>query len=193
MQEVRTLRAQLKPLAVLEAKNAKRKAIAKTATDLEAKAAAIEGEEGARYLSTPEGRTLVRLNGGLNTLVNGLDTADAAPTTQQSAMFIELDKALEEQLAAWDRTQVKGHSATERATQESWITGARFTKTGPGHRRCAPDNNARPGQERRMIRVRVARAPSPAKAGTEIAPSVCSDRSHPHADLRMYRGMYRAD
>jgi hypothetical protein len=52
-------------------------------------------------LSTPEGRSLARLNGGLNALVSALDTADAAPTTQQVAMFAELDKALEEQLSAW--------------------------------------------------------------------------------------------
>jgi hypothetical protein len=107
VQEVRSLRAQLKPLTALDTKNAKRKAITKTAADLEAKSAALEGEEGARYLSTPEGRTLVRLNGGLGTLLNGLDTADAAPTTQQSAIFVELEKAWQEQLAAWSDMKSK--------------------------------------------------------------------------------------
>jgi len=52
-------------------------------------------------LSTPEGRSLARLNSGLNTLVSGLDTADGAPTTQQKATFVEIEKALEEQLSAW--------------------------------------------------------------------------------------------
>ncbi len=98
LQQVRSLRSQLKALA------AGPDAIKKTAAELDAKAASIEGEEGdyrARYLSTPEGRSLARLNGGLNALVSALDTADAAPTTQQVAMFGELDKALGEQLSAW--------------------------------------------------------------------------------------------
>jgi hypothetical protein len=98
LQQVRSVRSQLKALA------AEPDAIKKTAAELDAKAAPIEGEEGdyrARYLSTPEGRSLARLNGGLNALVSALDTADAAPTTQQVAMFGELDKALEEQLSAW--------------------------------------------------------------------------------------------
>jgi hypothetical protein len=113
VQQVRSLRSQLKALTAkifttgsTEKHRVSRglDAIQKTAAELDAKAAPIEGEEGdyrARYLSTPEGRSLARLNGGLNALVSALDTADAAPTTQQVAMFAELDKALEEQLSAW--------------------------------------------------------------------------------------------
>jgi hypothetical protein len=103
VQQVRSLRAQLKSLSG-------HAAIAKAAAELEAKAAPIEGEEGGygtRYLSTPEGRSLARLNGGLNALVSALDTADAAPTTQQVAMFGELDKALDEQLSAWAQLRAK--------------------------------------------------------------------------------------
>jgi len=83
---------------------------AKIATELEAKAAVLEGTEagsGARYLNTPEGRSLARLNSGLGTLLNALDTADAAPTTQQLAMFGELEKALLEQLSAWAQLKSK--------------------------------------------------------------------------------------
>ena len=109
LQQVRSLRAQLKALA-----GHGPDAITKTAAELEAKAATIEGEEGdyaTRYLSTPEGRSLARLNGGFNALVSALDTADAAPTTQQVAMFGELDKALEEQLSAW--AQLKSEDIPE--------------------------------------------------------------------------------
>ena len=45
--------------------------------DLEAKAAALEGDEGGygtRYLSTPEGRSLARLNSGLSSVLSALDT-----------------------------------------------------------------------------------------------------------------------
>ena len=103
LQQVRSLRAQLKSLSA-------HAAIAKAAAELEAKAAAIEGEEGGygtRYLSTPEGRSLSRLNSGFGAVVSALDTADDAPTTQQVAMFGELDKALEEQLSAWAQLKSK--------------------------------------------------------------------------------------
>jgi hypothetical protein len=91
------LRAQLKTLTSAP------DAIQKATADLQAKATTIEGEGGgygARFLSTPEGRTLSRLNSGFDALVSALDTADAAPTTQQVEMFGELNKALEEQLSA---------------------------------------------------------------------------------------------
>jgi photosystem II stability/assembly factor-like uncharacterized protein len=99
-------------------------AAAKIAAELEAKAATIEGEEGgfgARYLSTPEGRSLTRLNAGFNALVSALDTADAAPTTQQVAMFGELDNALEEQLSAWGQIKSKDIPAL---TEELKKTGS---------------------------------------------------------------------
>jgi photosystem II stability/assembly factor-like uncharacterized protein len=120
LQQVRSLRSQLKALkgngtdASQAAKNKKLAAIAaviaKTADEIKEKAAPIEGEEGdyaTRYLSTPEGRSLARLNGGLNALVSALDSADAAPTTQQTAVFGELTKALEEQLSAWGELKSK--------------------------------------------------------------------------------------
>jgi photosystem II stability/assembly factor-like uncharacterized protein len=100
VEQVRSLRAQLKTLS-------SQTAIAKAAAELDAKAASIEGGEGARYLSTPEGRSLSRLNSGFSTIVTALDTADAAPTTQQVTMFEELDKALEEQLSAWEQLKAK--------------------------------------------------------------------------------------
>ncbi len=115
LQQVRSLRAQLKSLktdahASSAASHSAMAAIAKAAAVLDAKAAAIEGEEGgygASYLSTPAGRTLAKLNSGLGTVLTALDSADAAPTTQQSAMFAELDQALTEQLSAWAELKSK--------------------------------------------------------------------------------------
>ena len=109
IQQIRSLRAQLKPLA-----NNKSEAIAKASAALETKLAALEGKEGgygSTYLSTPEGRSLAHLNSAFNALLTALDTADAAPTTQQEAMFGELDKALAEQLSAW--AQVKERDIPE--------------------------------------------------------------------------------
>jgi hypothetical protein len=98
--QVRILRAQLKSVKGQEA--------AKLAADLDVKAAAIEGKpDGTLYLSTPEGRSLARLNSGFAALLSALDTADAAPTTQEVSMFAELEKALQEQLAAWEQVKSK--------------------------------------------------------------------------------------
>ena len=106
LQLVRSLCSQLKSLT---GKNPSAE-LAKKIGDLEAKAADLAGDEGGygtRFLSTPEGRSLSRLNTGLGSVLSALDTADAAPTTQQSAMFAALEKALSEQLATWEQMKSK--------------------------------------------------------------------------------------
>jgi photosystem II stability/assembly factor-like uncharacterized protein len=109
LQQVRSLRSQLKTWTG-QGKNPKLADLRKMAAELESRAAAIEGSEGGygtSYLSTPEGRSLAHLNSGLSIMVSALDTADAAPTTQQNATFGELEKALEEQLSAWNQIKTK--------------------------------------------------------------------------------------
>jgi hypothetical protein len=104
LQQVRSLRAQLKPLASKSAD------VARMASEMDAKAAAIAGGEGgygARFLSNPEGRSLARLNAGFASIISALDSADAAPTTQELATVAELEKALAEQLAAWNEIKTK--------------------------------------------------------------------------------------
>jgi hypothetical protein len=96
LMHVQNLRAQLKPLAA-------RSSVSKAAADLEAKAATLEGTPGARYPNSPEGRSLTRLNSGFTGILNSLDSADAAPTTQQVAMYEDLEKSLQQQLSAWER------------------------------------------------------------------------------------------
>ena len=115
LQQIRSLRSQIKWLqrgkyANSAASSTALDGAAKIAADLEVKAAALEGTEGgygSRFMSTPEGRSLARLNGGLGTMLAQLDTADAAPTTQELEMFRELEKALDEQLAAWSQLKTK--------------------------------------------------------------------------------------
>ena len=102
VQQIRSLRKQLKALPSGKA--------SAQAASLETKLAALEGDEGGygtRFLSTPEGRTLARLNTGFNTVLSALDSADAAPTTQQTATVTDLEKALNEQLSAWELVKSK--------------------------------------------------------------------------------------
>jgi hypothetical protein len=106
VQQVRSLRKQMKSLQSSKPSLQ----IARQLDSLEAKLATLEGDEGGygtSFLSTPEGRSLARLNTGFNTLVSFLDSADAAPTTQQAAAFGELEKALNDQLSAWERLKSK--------------------------------------------------------------------------------------
>jgi hypothetical protein len=134
LQQVRSLRSQLKVLA--GAPDAiHRDATQKTVADLDAKAASIEGKEGgygARYLNSPEGRSLSRLNGGFSSVVSALDTADAAPTTQQVAVFGELDKALEEQLSAWERLKSKDIPALNQELKKAGLPLIDLQKPVPG-------------------------------------------------------------
>ncbi|MGA9803363.1 MAG: glycoside hydrolase [Terriglobales bacterium] len=144
VQQVRSLRFQLKALTakILTTGSTEKHRVSrgldviqKTAAALDAKAAAIEGEEGdyrASYLSTPEGRSLARLNGGLNALVTALDTADAAPTTQQAAMFGELEKALEEQLLAWGQLKSKDIPALNEQLKKAGLALIDLQKPVPG-------------------------------------------------------------
>jgi hypothetical protein len=142
VQQVRSLRSQLKALATFTtgSKEEHREdrvpdAIQKTAAALDGKAAPIEGQTGgygARYLSTPVGRSLARLNSGFNALVTALDTADAAPTTQQVAMFGELEKALEEQLSAWAELKAKDIPALNDQLKKSGLPPIDLQKPVPG-------------------------------------------------------------
>ncbi len=142
LQQVRSLRAQLRALT-----GHGPEAITKAASELEAKAAAIEGEEGdyaTRYLSTPEGRSLARLNGGFSAIVSALDTADAAPTTQQVAMFVELDKALGEQLSAWAQLKSKDIPELNKNLKKAGLPQIDLQKPVPG----APDAAQTTSQDR---------------------------------------------
>lgn len=107
LQEVRSLREQLK------------KANRPEAAALDQKAAAIEGTEGFQYLSTPEGRSLTRLNAGFSQLLANVDGADTAPTSQASAMFGELDAGLRQQLEHWQEIKNKDLPALNEQLKKS--------------------------------------------------------------------------
>jgi hypothetical protein len=111
VQEVRSLREQLKKTTAGE--------VAQEVAALEKKAADIEGSGGSTFLNTPEGRSLTRLNAGLSTLFGQVDAADVAPTTQQVAMFSELESAVREQLDRWQEIKSKDVPALNRNLEKA--------------------------------------------------------------------------
>ena len=111
VQQVRSLRQQLRTLR----EHVTESSLVDLVTVLDQKLQALEGnEEGATYLSTPQGKSLARLNVGLTTLLGAVDSADAAPTRQQSMTFSDVKSGLDQQLASWEeikRTDVPALNA----------------------------------------------------------------------------------
>jgi hypothetical protein len=106
--QVLGLRQQLQSLKSRAAGNRLAEAIATLESELQDLAGR---DEGATFLSTPQGRSLARLNIGLSTLLVSVDSADAPPTTQQSGMFKDLKSALDQQLAKWEELKKTDVSA----------------------------------------------------------------------------------
>ena len=131
IQQARNLRAQLKSITAAKPNSE----IARAASDLETKGEKLEGTAGGYgtlYLSTPEGRSLSRLNAGFNAVVSALDTADAAPTTQETAVVADLEKALDEQLSAWDAIKTKDVTELNNRLKQSGLPEIDLNKTVAG-------------------------------------------------------------
>ncbi len=104
VQQIRNLHDQLKDLKTNDTN------ISQAVMALGQKLSEVEGTGGgygAAFLSTPQGRGLARLNAGLGTLLEVVDGADAAPTTQAGKMFVDVHVALDQQLARWDEIKSK--------------------------------------------------------------------------------------
>ena len=100
LQQVRGLRDQLRTLTARIIPGP----LLTSITALDNKVQELEGnEEGGRFLSTPEGRSVARLNTGLTTLLESVDSADAAPTRTQVNTFSDVKNALDQQLASWEQ------------------------------------------------------------------------------------------
>jgi hypothetical protein len=115
--QVRSLRKKLKDLQTT-GKPKLQAAIA----DLDKKAAELEGTPGgygATFLSTPEGRSLARLNTALKNLLGIVDSADAAPTSQAVATFADVHKALADELARWTEIQNTDVQALNRELKQA--------------------------------------------------------------------------
>jgi photosystem II stability/assembly factor-like uncharacterized protein len=104
IQQVQGLRQQLKKLqANNQAPSAGIAALAQQAQELEGGQMGF----GARFLTTPEGRSLTALNAALGQLLATADSADAAPTAQAVGMFAEVESALDQQLQRWENIRDK--------------------------------------------------------------------------------------
>ncbi len=120
VQQVRLVRSQLKDLTAKAAKGT----LAPSTSALDKKLADLEGTEGgfgAQFLSTSEGRSLVRLNSGLNSLLGAVDSADTAPTTQEIATFADVQQALDQQLSNWQEIKAKDIVATNAELQKAGL------------------------------------------------------------------------
>jgi hypothetical protein len=102
LQEVRRVRQKLKVLRDQAGKSAE------SVTALEQTLAELEGTiEDSTFLSTPEGRSLTRLNVALNKLLSAVDSADVAPTPVQMAAFDDVSRVLSQQLDRWREIETK--------------------------------------------------------------------------------------
>jgi photosystem II stability/assembly factor-like uncharacterized protein len=119
-QQVRNLRQQLNA-AKARAKEAR---LLRDIASLEQKAAELDGSEGgwgALFLSTPEGKSLTRLNVGLNTLLAAVDSADTAPTETENTTFHDVETALKGQLILWNEIKTKDVAELNKQLQRSGL------------------------------------------------------------------------
>jgi len=119
--QVKSMRAQIRKLQ----SGGKAGGQASALADLDQKAAALEGTGGgygAAFLSTPEGRSLSRLNVALYNLLNTVDSADAAPTTQATAMVQRVELAVQEQVKAWDELRTSDLAKVNAALKRAGLT-----------------------------------------------------------------------
>jgi hypothetical protein len=100
LQQLRGLRQQVKALKGRVPAGSLLEAV----TSLDTKLEELEGrEEGRIFLSTPQVRGLAHLSVGLTTLLQTLDSADAAPTSPQEATLGEVQMVLDQQLLSWEK------------------------------------------------------------------------------------------
>jgi hypothetical protein len=104
LQQVRALRPQ-----VTDRAGKAKGALADSLTALDKQTAELEGASQAAFFGVPPSgkrpENLSTLNQHLGQLLNVVDSADAAPTTQASAVYLELEDALGKLLAQWKKVR----------------------------------------------------------------------------------------
>ncbi len=104
LQQVRTLRPQ-----VTDRAGKAKGALADSLKAIDKEAGELEGaSQGAFFGVPPSGRqpeNLSTLNQHFGQLLNVVDSADAAPTTQAAAVYLELEDSLGKLLAQWKKVR----------------------------------------------------------------------------------------
>ena len=104
LRQVIGLREQLR----LSAGEARQGELADAISKLDQQADLLAGSaEGSTFLSSIEGRSLSRLNVALTTLMEVVESADAAPTSSQNAAFVQVQDALNQQIQHWKRMKTE--------------------------------------------------------------------------------------
>jgi hypothetical protein len=100
---IRDLRTQLEALEKRLGSATETKPVATAAADLRKKITAIEEEliQVNSKATEDELNYPVKLNSKLGYVNNAVDSADAAPTASETAVFTQLDQQLEAQLGKW--------------------------------------------------------------------------------------------
>src|SRR5260370_32083840 len=120
---IRDLRTQLQGLERRVAGRDNAKAVASASSDLRKKISTIE-EELIRVnakASEDEANYPTKLNSKLGYLGQAVDSADAAPTAAEYAVFAELDRQLEAQLVKWREVLSKDLPALNYAMQKNSV------------------------------------------------------------------------
>jgi photosystem II stability/assembly factor-like uncharacterized protein len=128
LEQVRSVRAQLKELAAKAGKGRLAEAIA----TLDKKSAELEGAaQSSFYGSPPRGKQLENFS-SLNQHFAGMlavaDSADAAPTTQATAVFGELRTALESLLARWKNAKEQDIPGLNKQLKEAGLSEVEANK-----------------------------------------------------------------
>jgi hypothetical protein len=109
--QVKSVRAQLKE----RAEKAGKGAIADQIAALDKQAAEMEGAVQSSFFGLPPGakqpENLSSINQHFSSILGVADSADAAPTTQATAVYKELEDALEKLIARW--TKIRQHDIPE--------------------------------------------------------------------------------
>jgi hypothetical protein len=134
LQQVRSVRAQLKD------RSAKAKGpLVDSTTALDKQAAEMEGASESTFFGQPRSgkqpENFSTLNQHFGALLTVADSADAAPTTQASTVYLELEGALEQLIAKWRNTQKTGLASVNAALKKVQLPEINPNKSASG----APD------------------------------------------------------
>jgi hypothetical protein len=165
LSQVQSVRAQLKERAAKAGKGA----LADAITALDKQAADLEGATQSRFFGLPPGskpaENFSSLNQHFGNVLGIADSADAAPTTQATAVYKELEDALEKRISQWAKIRQQGIPALNAELKKAGLAPVdpnKASETAPSEDRsyngeesvCCGESRIRNGrQSRRLVRL----------------------------------------